>query len=80
MRHAHLGRHVPELRHQGLSDMGLRVWLAGNGQEPADHPPVRDDQARVWHPEHGQYHTSDNRHHANWAQLSARTDLVEVSR
>jgi hypothetical protein len=60
--------------------MGLRVWLAGNGQEPADRPAVRDDQARVWRPDHGQYHTADNRHHANWRELSARTDLVEVAR
>jgi hypothetical protein len=59
--------------------MATRVWLAGRGQEPTDRPDVRDDQQRVWRPANGQYHTADNRHHQLWRDLSARTDLVEVS-
>lgn len=61
-----------------------RVWLvAGLGTKPApsDRPTVRDDQLRTWHPGgDGRYHTADGLHHATWAELHVRYDLVEVTR
>jgi hypothetical protein len=39
---------------------------------------VRDDLMRHWHPAPGGYRTADSRHHATWAELHARFDLVEV--
>lgn len=60
-----------------------RVWLVAGvtaTPEPADHPPVRDDLMRRWEPgSDGRYHTADGRHHANWTELHARYDLVEVA-
>jgi hypothetical protein len=61
-----------------------RVWLvaglAAATPEPADHPPVRDDLMRRWaHGTDGRYHTADGRHHAEWTELHARFDLVEVA-
>ncbi|QFU90955.1 hypothetical protein [Amycolatopsis sp. YIM 10] len=62
-----------------------RVWLVADlcpgTAVPADRPPVRDDLMRRWCPgTDGQYHTADGRHHAQWAELRARFDLVEVPR
>jgi hypothetical protein len=60
-----------------------RVWLVGGTGSPP--PPAGDDQpalsdlTRVWLPgPNGEYHTEDGRHHASWADLHARHDLVEV--
>ena len=59
------------------------VWLVAGtsgADEPAAHPPVRDDLMRVWvSGMDGRYHTSDGRHHARWTELHARYDLVEVA-
>lgn len=66
------------------TEQAPRVWLAaGIGPErgePADHPPVRDDQGRVWRHDagDGRWHTTDGRHHQTWAQLHARSDLAAV--
>jgi hypothetical protein len=61
-----------------------RVWLAaGIGAEaPHDHlVAVHDDQGRTWFAEDdGCFHTGDNRRHASWAELHARTDLIEVTK
>lgn len=61
-----------------------RVWLAAGLADqgpPADRPVVRDDLMHVWCPgEDGRWHTADNRHHLDWAELHARFDLVEVPR
>lgn len=59
-----------------------RVWLVaglGTAPEPVDCPSVRDDQMRRWDcgPD-GRYHSADGWHHATWAELHARFDLVEV--
>jgi len=60
-----------------------RVWLVaglGTDQEPTDHPVLRDDRCRRWtYGDDGRWHTTDNRHHATWQELHARTDLVELS-
>ncbi|MGH3830862.1 MAG: hypothetical protein ACRDRS_10515 [Pseudonocardiaceae bacterium] len=58
-----------------------RVWLvAGPGAAPAYRPTVRDDLMRVWQPgPDGRYTTGGGRHHANWDELRARYDLVEVT-
>ncbi|MCT2587779.1 hypothetical protein [Actinophytocola gossypii] len=59
-----------------------RVWLAaglGATPDPVDWPRVRDDLMRRWEPGlDGLWHTADGRHHATWAELHARFDLVEV--
>ena len=60
-----------------------RVWLVAGASRtavPADHPVVRDDLMRRWVPgSDGPYHTADGRHHADWTELHARFDLVEVA-
>lgn len=72
---------IPSPRREG--DVTPRVWLvAGVGArpEPVDHPPVRDDLMREWLPcPDGTYSTADGHHHANWAELHARFDLIEVT-
>lgn len=59
-----------------------RVWLVAGlaaAPEPDDLPVVRDHLMRVWHPGTDRcWHTPDGRHHASWAELHARFDLVEV--
>ena len=60
-----------------------RVWLAaGFGGRPAPtgvDRPVVSDLTRVWIPAlDGEYRTPDGRHHASWAQLRARYDLIEI--
>jgi hypothetical protein len=61
----------------------VRVWLVAGlagGAVPVDRPMVRDDLMRCWCPgEDGRYHTADGRHHADWTELHARFDLVEVA-
>lgn len=61
-----------------------RVWLVvglDNDPAPTDQPVVRDNQIRRWHPgTDGRWHTPDGLHHATWAELHARYDLVEVTR
>lgn len=60
-----------------------RVWLVaglGNPAAPADHPRVRDHFMRCWEPgPDGLYYSADGWHHATWAELHARFDLVEVA-
>jgi hypothetical protein len=60
-----------------------RVWLVrgiGTTPDPTDLPAVRDTWLRTWLPgADGIYHTADGRHHATWAELHARCDLVEVA-
>lgn len=60
-----------------------RVWLVGRvgtTPDPIDLPAVRDTWLRTWLPgTDGNYHTADGRHHATWAELHARCDLVEVA-
>jgi len=60
-----------------------RVWLVsgtGTTPDPIDLPAVRDTWLRTWLPgTDGIYHTADGRHHATWAELHARCDLVEVA-
>lgn len=60
-----------------------RAWLVAGicvSPPPADRPVVRDDLMRRWAPgEDGRWHTADGRHHADWTELHARFDLVEVS-
>jgi hypothetical protein len=61
-----------------------RVWLADAtgraGGEPVDRPVVRDHLMHQWEPDTDStgYHTPDWCHHATWAELHARFDLVEV--
>jgi hypothetical protein len=59
-----------------------RVWLAagtGASPEPADRPTVRDNRMCTWVAgSDGRYHSIDGFHHATWAELHARFDLVEV--
>ena len=60
-----------------------RVWLAaGFGGPPAptgSDRPVVSDLTRVWIPaQDGEYRTVDGHHHASWAQLHARYDLIEI--
>jgi hypothetical protein len=59
-----------------------RVWLAGgigSASDPIDHPTVRDNRMRTWQAGvDGRYHSTDGWHHANWTDLRARFDLVEV--
>lgn len=66
------------------TDMTPRVWLvAGHGcaGEPGDPVVVRDDVGRQWCPgPDGRYHTAGGLHHASWAELRARFDLIEVTR
>lgn len=60
-----------------------RVWLVGRigtMPDPADLPAVRDTWMRTWRPgTDGVYHSADGWHHATWAELHARCDLVEVA-
>jgi hypothetical protein len=60
-----------------------RVWLVGTigtTPDPADRPAVRDTGMRTWRAgTDGVYHSADGRHHATWAELHARCDLVEVA-
>jgi hypothetical protein len=63
-----------------------RVWLSGGGDKPE---PRRTDRTRLvlsdgrnlWEPDLGGdgWQTLDGRHHAEWGELRARYDLVEVS-
>lgn len=59
-----------------------RVWLMGGLASPpptGDDRPALSDLTRVWLPgPDGGYRTEDGRHHATWADLHARHDLVEV--
>lgn len=57
-----------------------RVWLAGEGTDPADMPTVRDTRMCTWCPgDDGCYHSANGWHHATWAELHAQFDLVEVT-
>lgn len=73
---------VPQSRQETTALRQRRVWLVAGmreDREPADHPVVRDDLMREWESgSDGRYHTLDGRHHATWAELHARHDLVEV--
>lgn len=68
--------------HSVQSSARPRVWLVagiGSTPDPADHPTVRDNRMRTWQPgPDGQYHSADGWHHATWAELHTRFDLVEV--
>lgn len=60
----------------------VRVWLAAadSGSEPLDRPVVRDQMLRHWLPTaDGRWRSADGRHHATWAELHARFDLIETS-
>ncbi|HET9143392.1 hypothetical protein [Actinophytocola sp.] len=59
-----------------------RVWLVartGSTADPTDGPVVRDTRMRTWRPgPDGAYHSTDGWHHATWAELHSRFDLIEV--
>ncbi len=61
-----------------------RVWLVAGGHtpDPRDLPTVRDTLMHTWRPgSDGLWHMTANGHdhHASWAELRARYDLVEVA-